>query len=50
MNVREFREYLEQFDDDYEIEISANFGEYVFGFNKDEIKVNDDFKLIVIDC
>ena len=50
MNVRELKDFLENLPDDFEIEVSANGGEYVFGFDLNELKVNEEFKSITIDC
>jgi len=50
MNVRELKDFLENLSDDFEIEVSVNYGEYVFGFNRNDLKVNEEFKSITIDC
>lgn len=50
MNVRELKDFLKNLSDDFEIEVSVNGGEYVFGFDLDELKVDEEFKSITIEC
>ena len=47
MTVKELKKVLEKFDDDYEIEVNCG-GEYIFSFEEDDVKWDDQCKSVEI--